>query len=91
MATKMLTKGAVQFNGQTIQLGWPVLVDGREGRVMLAWVRDGVTPDGTQSQPSVTIRVKWITKLTDMPSDFCDVAGERVIIEQAAPLEQEAA
>jgi hypothetical protein len=75
MATQMITKGSVQFNGQTVELGKPVLVNGRLGKPFMAWVRDGVSPDGLKGQPSVTVRVKWDN--TYMPSDFNDRFGPK--------------
>lgn len=78
MATKMFTKGSVEFNGQMIELGRPALVNGRKGTPFMAWARDGVSPDGIKGHPTVTVRVKWTN--TYMPSDFCDVRCKRVTI-----------
>lgn len=71
MATQMINKGSVEFQGQTIEFGKPVLVNGRQGVPFLAWVRDQHT----------TIRVKWSN--TYMPSDFSDRFGPRAVIAAA--------
>ena len=81
MATTTLIKGNVQFNGVTVELGSPVLVNGRKGVPFMAWVRDGVSPDGIKGQPSTTVRFKWAD--TYMPSDFCDRHGRKAVV---APL-----
>jgi len=74
MATKMITKGSVQFNGEAVALGQPMTFDGKTGVPFMAWVRDGVTPDGFKAQPaSTTIRVKWAH--TYMPSDFTQIGA----------------
>ena len=80
MATQMITTGAVKFNGNVIELGKPVLVNGRKGTPFLAWVRDGVTPDGFQTAPSTEVRFKWDG--TYMPSDFSDRHGPKAVIEE---------
>lgn len=72
MATKMLTRGAVQFGGQEIALGRASLVNGRMGTPFMAWVR----PEGT------TIRVKWASKHTYMPSDFSERYGPTVVFSE---------
>lgn len=81
MTTTMISKGSVEFKGLTIELGKPVLVDGRKGTPFLAWVRDGLTPDRIVTIPHTTVRIKW--DHTYMPSDFSDVYGKQVTIEAA--------
>jgi hypothetical protein len=80
MATKMITTGAVEFNGATIELGKSVLVNGRKGTPFLAWIRDGVSPDGFQSRPSTDVRFKW--EGTYMPSDFSTLDRKAARIEE---------
>lgn len=85
MATKMLTKGDVEFNGQVIKLGKDYLVNGRKGRPFLAWVRDGKSnlPVGFTPKPSTTVRFKWDG--TYMPSDFVSNFGRQPAIQELAP------
>lgn len=77
MATKMITKGSVQFQGMTIELGKPVLVNGRKGVPFMAWQFPAGGSRGAKA--STEIRVKW--ENTYMPSDFSDVFGKRAVIE----------
>ena len=74
MATKMFTKGSVQFNGQTVVLGQPCKIDGRDGVPFMAWVRDGVCGQ-IKGQANTEIRVKWAVSTGGFGlSDFNDVA-----------------
>lgn len=72
MTTTMLTKGSVKFQGQTVEFGKPVLVNGKKGTPFMAWVR--TFPAHT------TIRIKW--EDTYMPSDFSNVYGRKAKIEE---------
>lgn len=84
MATQTIITGTVQFNGVTLELGKPYWVNGRKGTPFMAWVRDGVTPDGFQTQPSTIVRFKWAN--TYMPSDFDDKRGCKVVIREFTEL-----
>jgi hypothetical protein len=84
MATQMITNGKVPFNGVMLEMGKPVLVDGRKGTPFLAWIRNGVTPDGIQTQPSTEVRFKWDG--TYMPSDYSDAYGRKVVITEVNEL-----
>lgn len=86
MATQTITKGQVQFNGVTLEMGEPVLVDGRKGVPFMAWIRDGMSnlPAGFTPKPSTTVRFKW--EGTYMPSDFVTNFGRQPIIEKTVEL-----
>lgn len=73
MATKMITSGKVQFNGQTVTLGQSYMIDGRQGVPFMAWVRDGVCGQ-IQGQANTDIRVKWAQGSGYRLSDLNDVA-----------------
>jgi hypothetical protein len=73
MATKMFTKGSVEFAGQAIVLGQSYMIDGREGVPFMAWVRDGICGQ-INGQANTEIRVKWAVGSGYRLSDFNDVA-----------------
>ena len=84
MATKTLINGTVDFNGLAIELGKPVLINGRRAVPFMAWVRDDAeaTYCGLQPKPHTDVRFKFEKGSGYRLEDFNTRYGKRAVIEQ---------